>query len=328
MTIEQNLSDDVEIIDDVALDPDGERAKPAAKAKDELSPEVINSLKAQLAARDEELRAEREARAQEAQRRQEVEGDARKLADTATALKRSAEASHYRLIEGHIREAKTRTNDLKAQIKAANEVGDYDKVTELQMEAAKVATRQLQYEDAKADMEAAAQRQAKEPPPAETRKPDVQPQQPADPFEARIAGLTDTTKKWLREHRECVTDEVKSAEAVAADAKARREGLRPDTPEYFAFVEEKLGYRQPKQAEPDGEEIEEGVIVSDPKPVAKAATMTAAPVSRSGSGVNGSTPTQIRLSRAQVEMAESLGMTPKEYHAWMVKAEKDGRYTN
>lgn len=326
MTIEQNLSDDVEIIDDVALDPDGERAKPAAKAKDELSPEVINSLKAQLAARDEELRAEREARAQEAQRRQEVEGDARKLADVATQAKRSAEASHYRLIESHISSAKSRTNDLKAQIRAANEAGDYEKVTELQMEAAKVATRLLQYEDAKADMEAAAQRQAKEPPPAETRKPDVQPQH-SDPFEARIAGLTDTTKKWLREHRECVTDEVKSAEAVAADAKARREGLKPDTPEYFAFVEEKLGYRQPKAAEPDGEEIEDGVIVSDPKPVAKPATMTAAPVSRSGSGVNGAV-TQIRLSRAQVEMAESLGMTPKEYHSWMIKAEKDGRYTN
>ena len=161
MTIEQNLSDDVEIIDDVALDPDGERAKPAAKAKDELSPEVINSLKAQLAARDEELRAEREARAQEAQRRQEVEGDARKLADVATQAKRSAEASHYRLIESHISSAKSRTNDLKAQIRAANEAGDYEKVTELQMEAAKVATRLLQYEDAKADMEAAAQRQAK-----------------------------------------------------------------------------------------------------------------------------------------------------------------------
>ena len=69
------------------------------------------------------------------------------------------------------------------------------------------------------------------------------------------------------------------------------------------------------------------MIVSDPKPVAKPATMTAAPVSRSGSGVNGAV-TQIRLSRAQVEMAESLGMTPKEYHSWMIKAEKDGRYTN
>jgi len=34
------------------------------------------------------------------------------------------------------------------------------------------------------------------------------------------------------------------------------------------------------------------------------------------------------LSREQVEVAESLGMTPDQYAPWLAKAEKDGKYLN
>ena len=65
--------------------------------------------------------------------------------------------------------------------------------------------------------------------------------------------------------------------------------------------------------------------MSDPKPVRPA--VTAAPVSRGSQGVNGK-PTTIRLTRAEAEMAEALGMTPKEYYINKTKADQEGRYRN
>lgn len=326
-----HIEDELVIVDDpITLEPEGERKAVPAKKQDDISPDAVESLQAQLAALKAERDAERREREAERQRREAVEADARKLSDTATRASRAAEYHHYQLVESHIREAKVRADDLKRQIRTANEVGDYDKATDLQMEAAKVATRLLQYEDTKSDLEADIRRkqQAEQHKPVEREPARHQPT--GDAFEDRISGLSEPTKAWLRDHRDCVTDDVRNAEAVAADARAKREGLKPDTPEYFAFIEEKLGYRQPQRSHVDdegGEEIEEGVIVSDPKPVRAAPAVTAAPVSRGSQGVNGK-PTTIRLTRAEAEMAEALGMTPKEYYINKQKADQEGLYTN
>ncbi len=322
-------NDELEIIDDdLVLEPEGERKAAPAKRQDEISPDAVESLKAQLASLQAERDAERRERDAERQRREAAEADARKLSEAATKARRTAEYTHYQLVESHISAAKARADDLKRQIRAAHETGDYDRATDLQMEAAKVATRLLQYEDTKADIELDAKRKQREEQVKAAEPVKQQPQSTGDAFEDRIASLSETSKAWLRQHKECVTDDVRNAEVVAADARAKREGLKPDTPEYFAFIEEKLGYRQaqPQQqaADEDGEEIED-VIVSDPKPVRPA--VTAAPVSRGSQGVNGKA-TSIRLTRAEAEMAEALGMTPKEYYINKTKADQEGRYRN
>ena len=321
------MSDELEIIDDeLVLDPEGERKAAPAKRQDEISPDAVESLKAQLASLQAERDAERRERDAERQRREAAEADARKLSEAATKAARTAEYTHYQLVESHINAAKSRADDLKRQIRAAHETGDYDRATDLQMEAAKVATRLLQYEDTKADIEQDARRKKHEAEQVKAAEPVKQ--STGDAFEDRISGLSETSKAWLRQHKECVTDDVRNAEVVAADARAKREGLKPDTPEYFAYIEEKLGYRQaqPQQqaADDDGDEIED-VIVSEPKPVRPA--VTAAPVSRGSQGVNGKA-TTIRLTRAEAEMAEALGMTPKEYYINKSKADQEGRYRN
>lgn len=322
--------DGLVIVDDeaLALDPGGERAKPAPRSKEELAPDVVESLRQQLDSLKAERDAERLGRTQAEQLRVDAEQEARRASEAEKNAKRTAEVSHYHLVESHIGQAKARTNELKREIRLANESGDYERASELQVDMAKVAARLLQYEDAKDDIESRERVRQSRPEREEAPAPRA-PERPADPFEAQIAHLTGPTRDWLRAHKECVTDEVRSKEAVAADAKARREGLRPDTPEYFTYIEENLGYRQrAAQAEPEGDETEDEVIVSDPKPVVrKPAATHAAPVSRDAIA-NGRPVAQIRLSRAEVEMAEQLGMSPKEYHQWKVKADKDGRYTN
>jgi hypothetical protein len=89
--------------------------------------------------------------------------------------------------------------------------------------------------------------------------------------------MSEPSKNWLRQHRECITDEVKNAEVLLADKMARRNGLQPDTDGYFKFIEERMGYRQ--KDEP-AEVTDDGVEVIDAKPEPRRSSMPAAPVSR------------------------------------------------
>jgi hypothetical protein len=64
---------------------------------------------------------------------------------------------------------------------------------------------------------------------------------PADPVEGLAATRTEPTARWLREHREWVLDPKKNAKLSAAHFDAVAEGLREDSPEYFAHVERRIG---------------------------------------------------------------------------------------
>lgn len=64
-----------------------------------------------------------------------------------------------------------------------------------------------------------------------------------DPVEDFCAGRTEPTARWLRANPEWVTDPRKNAKLTGAHHLAIGEGLEPDTPAYFAKVEEVIGLR-------------------------------------------------------------------------------------
>jgi hypothetical protein len=314
------ISDDDLIVDldDLTLDPAGEKptpvetkAPPVEKAAKDpgIDPDVVSSLRKQIDQLQAETQAERSAR-------MVAEQEAQKATRIAHGAAQHAQASRHQLVEGYIRQAAAREDQIKDKIKSALEAGDYTAVSNLQMEAAKVAARKLQYEDTLSDLETEAKRPVIEP---MERKP------VADSFEDSIKNLSEKSKAWLRDHRECITDEVKNAEVLLADKQARRQGMQPDTPEYFQFIEEKLGYRQKAEAV---ETTDDGVEIIEAAPV-KRQSMPAAPVSRD-SRPNGkpSNPSQYRLSKAEVEIAEAMGMSPTEYAKYKIQAEREGRYQN
>lgn len=318
---------------DLKLDPDGEvklpvkddEVKPEAKADksdkparvDRSNDDAMESLQQQLAA----LRAERDA---ERAARAEAEALAAKNASTAHNAKYNALVSRYDMINGHIAAAESRESSIKKEIRAALEAGDAEKAADLQMEAARVAARKLQYEDSKADIEAAAQRaKAENEERAARHAEQPAPQtQHADPFEARIASLSEPSKAWLRNHRECVSDAAMNAKVMWAHEDAMKNGLRPDSPQYFAHLEMRMGY---------GEESDDGdnVEIVDAKPSGRA---PAAPVSRGQSRPDPRTGhlgnNRYQLSREEADMAAELGMTPTEYATYKIKALKEGRYAN
>jgi hypothetical protein len=316
-----NREDDLIVdLDDLTLDPAGEKPTPVAKAdtpvrtparEADIDPEVVSSLRKQIDQLQAETAAERAGRVA-------AEQVADKNARLAHGAAQHAQASRLQLVEGYVRQASAREGQIKDQIKSALEAGDYTAVSNLQMEAAKVASRKLQYEDTLADLEVEAKRPRAEPEP-------VRPSAPADQFEASIQAMSEPSKNWLRQHRECITDEVKNAEVLLADKMARRNGLQPDTDGYFKFIEERMGYRQ--KDEP-AELTDDGVEVIDAKPEPRRSSMPAAPVSRDARPNGKPSASQYRLSKAEVEMAEQLGMSPTEYAKYKIQAEREGRYQN
>jgi hypothetical protein len=64
-----------------------------------------------------------------------------------------------------------------------------------------------------------------------------------DEFEDHLARFTEPTANWMRDHRDWVVDQRKSAKLTGAHHMALSEGLTPDTPAYFDFVEKTIGVR-------------------------------------------------------------------------------------
>lgn len=277
---------------------------------DDANQDAISALREQLAS----LQAERDAERAERIRAENAARDATTFANRARG---EAAQTHYDLISTNLQTAKDRADQIKRDIRLAHESGDHERVADLQMEAAKLAARELQYADAKADIEDMARRQRAK---AEAKRDN--PPAPADTFDARIANLTPKSQAWLRSHPECVTDDVANAKVMWGHKEALRKGLQADTPEYFAHLEKHMGYGV-KDEDGDEDAAEIAPKRSEPR-----GTMTAAPVSRDTPRSGSANPRQYRLTREEVEMAESLNMTPVKYAEWKLKAERDGRYAN
>ena len=107
--------------------------------------------------------------------------------------------------------------------------------------------------------------------------------------------MTPRAAAWVRSHPEVIFDKVKNAELVLADQIAQREGIDPNSDDYFAHMDSRMGYGEPPQQPAQR----------------RSAAPPAAPVSRGSDALQ---PGQIRLSRAEKEMADEWGMTYADYY--------------
>ena len=260
--------------------------------KREISPEVgIRELKFQLE-QEKLARAEAEKRAKEAAQRE-------------YAAKNEVTDTNLSLINNAISTTQQETAFLKAGYRDAMASGDYDRAAEIQQRMADNSARLLQLENGKEALE----KQGKQTPPAY--------QVPSDPVEALASQLSPRSAAWIRNNPQFATDQRLFQKMIAAHNLALADGLTPDTDDYFANVEESLRIRRPEPTYED--------------PMAQSATVTqkrsappAAPVSRGGTG-QGSRPNVVTLTLAEREMAQMMGMTPKEYAENKIALQKAGR---
>ena len=249
-----------------------------APEKKNDTPDPIAELKAQYDAIQVEKDSERNRadaeRRNAAAERQRAEAAERELETTRTEVVESRQAT----IDSGISQAQTASDAAEAEITAAMEGGDWKRLAKAQVQLADARSRLTRLDEAKADLEVAKTQ------PREPRQTPAAPALPADPTEAFIASRTAPTAAWLRDHRDYLSDDRKSAKLTAAHHDAKSEGLREDTPEYFAHVEKFLGIGKQVAA---GHANGAGNGGMQP---ARKSTPPVAPVSASAGGTNGGGP--------------------------------------
>lgn len=240
----------------------------------------------------------REERARE-QRERMAEQNARISAE------RRAEESEMQLVSSAIDTLAREAETLKAEYAYALRNGDHARAAEINAEMLDNSQKKAQLETGYEAMKA---------------KPKIQPvQPPSDPVEAFAAMLSPKSADWVRAHPEYVRDPRLNRKMIAAHELAIADGHAADSDAYFEAIEDTLKIRQqaPKPVAQEADASSSAAKVVQRRDAAPAA----APVSRGSSGREN----VVRLTAAEREMAELMGMKPEEYARNKIALKKEGK---
>lgn len=285
---------------DVKDEPKIEVIEETSAKKEESSvvtpEEGINELKKKL---------ENEKRAREEAERRAY--DAQKNAQRASL---DAKKADLQSVESALEIIKSREGALKRAYAEAHASGDADRVAEIVQEMA--VNEENRKELNRGQKELKRQLDAAE------RQP-VQPVAPpsGDLVEQIAQSVSPKSAAWLRDTKEYLKDERSIRKMFRAHEDAIEDGLEPDSDAYFSYIEGRLGVK--KQAE----EAESPLSSASAPAPRRSAPPPAAPVSRQPSSSN-----VMRLTRAEIDTARDLGLTPEEYAKNKSLLIKEKRYGN
>lgn len=243
-------------------------------------------------------------------RAQQAEKAAREQYESSLAARAEVEDTNLHLVNNAIETVKRENEILKANLRDAMASGDYDKVAEAQEAISMNAAKLLQLENGREAMK------------NQPRQP-IQPMpRTQDPVEQVKASLSPRSAAWVDEHPEYVRDPRLFRKMVAAHELAVSDGIEPDSDEYFASVEKTLGLQRRIEAETDESALSGASQVTQRRSAQPAPA--AAPPSRSGTG-GGSRPNVVRLTAAEREMAEMMGMSEKDYARNKLALQREGK---
>jgi hypothetical protein len=240
----------------------------------------------------------------EALRRElEAEKAARQRAEQQARVATTDKAdSDLRMLNTAI-ETETRNKEiLKANLREAAANGDTDAQADILMAINQTENNLRQINEGKKQYEAQLRESA------------------TDKVEALASQLTPRSAEWVRNNPDVVNDERRAARLQRAHFDALDDGIKPDTPDYFNFLETRLNINKAPAVQREAAMSEASESTSG----RRASAPPAAPVSRSGTGTGGR-PNVVTLTRAEQEAARDMGMTPKEYAQNKVALIKSGR---
>lgn len=259
---------------------------------DVIDPEEgLNDLKAQLE-RERAARIEAERRAREAQ-------------ETAHKANTEVHDSNLHLVNNAIDTVKQNNEILKANYREAMASGDYDQAAEIQQSMSTNAAKLLQLEQGKQALES-------------QPKPQLPRQQASDPVEALASQLSTKSADWIRKNPQFVTNPRLYQKMIAAHQLAMADEIPADTPEYFEAIESTLGLRR-QEARQSDDASEAAAKVTQ-----RRSSPPAAPVTRSGTGTS-NRPNTVRLTSAEREMAQMMGMSDQEYAKNKLALQREGK---
>lgn len=280
------MAGDDEII--VAIEPEGEAGKTEQADTVKVVPKAVEPAEDLVEQFKTQAEGDRK-RAEAAEATARTERQAREAADRrAEAAVTTASESQLDTVSTGLAAAQTEAEAATAAYQTAMEAGDFAAAAKAQRRMASAEAKIGRLDEAKADLEA---RKAEKPERTERTETRTA---PADPVEAYIANRTEPTAKWLREHRDFVTDPKKNAKLTAAHHDAIAADLSPDTDAYFEHVETFIGLRKSEtDTKPNGQQAT----------TKRRATVPVAPVQQSGGGTNGGGK-EVRLSQREATAAQ------------------------
>lgn len=285
----EKKEDDLEVVE--------KKPEPVVTKKEEPEDEAIVSLKKQI----EESR-QREQLAET--KRIEAERAAVEEKNKTLEFQNKAQQNQYDSIVNALGNSNAVLKSAKIAYAKALADGDYVVAADEQEKIARATANITQLEAGKDRMEQLLE-VAKNQPRAEA---------PTDPFEQLVSTRTPRTAAWMRANADHVKDPKKFLRLQAADNLARANDHAPDSDAYFDFIEKEVGIK-PRGDAPEKKEPS--------KPMDAPVTRTA-PNGQS----QHSNKTSIKLSKAEVEMAESMGLTVQEYARSKAQLIQEGQINN
>ena len=185
----------------------------------------------------------------------------------------------------------------------AMQSGDFARATDIQSEMSSHSAKLLQLENGRDAMQNAPRQPEPEAP-------------PSDPVEAFASQLSRRSADWVRQHPEFVRDPRMNAKMIAAHNLAVADGIPTDTDEYFEAIEQTLKVA-PKVAKAETDDQFSAKVVQR-----RDAAPAAAPANRGGQSNRSNV---VRLTGAQREMAEMMGMKHEDYAKNMIALKKEGK---
>jgi len=245
----------------------------------------------------------------EKEARQEAEERAQQAAFQAQKASYEVEDTQMHLVANAIETIKRDNEILTANYAESMRNGDYEGAARIQMALSQNSSNLKQLEDGHVRMQEEVRN--KPAPPAEPPQV-LKPKQQIDQI---ISQVSKPSAQWLKENRDHFDNEKTINKMFRAHGDAVDDGIEPDTPEYFRYIEKRLGLNQ--------DEHGGSPMSSAAKPSSRQAPPPSAPVNRDSGRAN-----VAHLTRAQADTAKALGMTEKEYAMHMIALQKEGRLTH
>jgi len=240
----------------------------------------------------------------ERSRREAAERMARDAEERERSARIDKDESEIHLVTNAIQTLNRDKEILKANYAQALRAGEFERAASINDEINEAATQLQQLTNGLEAMKA---------------KPKVQPLPPqsADPVEAFAARLTPRSADWVRAHPEFVKDSRLNRKMIAAHELAVADGHAPDTDGYFSAIEQTLNVGRRAASAVDEEASSSAAKVVSRRDAAPAA----APVSRGGSNRTN----VVRLTAAEREMADMMGMKHDDYAKNKIALQKEGK---
>lgn len=308
MTDDTNIPDDseleIEIVDDTPEEDRGrprrpEGTTPEVPADDELE-NYSEGVKKRISKLKYEFHEERR-RAEEAIRlQQEAVAFAQRQQQELDRMRQQLQRGDEALVTQAQQRMKTELEQAQAKMKAAYEAGDADGVV-----AANTRIAELKAEEAKFSIYRPRPQQ-QQPAPVAPPQP-VQAPQPA--YQPQVAPPSTRARDWATRNTWFMRNEEMTALALGVHERSIKQGVAPDSEEYYNAIDTAVRQRFPEMfsdAEESAPRRKSGSVV--------------APGGRSTAAA----PRKVTLTATQVALAKRLGLTPEQYAAQLMKERKNG----